>query len=191
LPGTSWSGLQRKDGLPRIVIRDRRTGEEHDRLRRGGLFARAAGFGEYDTDVIRFSYSSMTTPSQLFDYNMRTRERVLLKTQEVPSGHNPDDYVTRRVMAPAHDGELVPISLMLPRYADRRFGALPALRLRRLWDNHPGESFNTNCIVARRSRLRLCHRPYPRRQGQGLFAWYEDGKMKKKDEHLPRLHRRG
>lgn len=47
----------------------------------------------------------MTTPSQLFDYNMVTRDRTLLKTQEVPSGHNPDDYITRRIMAPAHDGE--------------------------------------------------------------------------------------
>src|SRR5690606_27548111 len=93
--------LERKDGLPRIVIRDRATGEEH-----AIAFAEEAyslglsGTYEYDTDTIRFSYSSMTTPSQLFDYNMRSRERVLLKTQEVPSGHNPDDYVTRRLMAP-------------------------------------------------------------------------------------------
>ena len=64
---------------------------------------------------MRFSYSSMTTPAQVFDYNMRTRERVLLKTQEVPSGHDPDHYVTRRLMAPSHDGELVPISLIYHR----------------------------------------------------------------------------
>ncbi len=101
--------LERRDGLPRIMIRDRRTGEEH-----AIAFAEEAyslglqGAAEYDTDVIRFSYSSMTTPSQLYDYNMATRERVLLKTQEVPSGHNPEDYVTRRVFATAHDGELVP-----------------------------------------------------------------------------------
>ena len=47
-----------------------------------------SGSYEYDTDIMRFSYSSMTTPAQLFDYNMRTRERTLLKTQEVPSGHD-------------------------------------------------------------------------------------------------------
>ncbi len=67
---------------------------------------------EYDTDIIRFSYSSMTTPSQLFDYDMQTRKRTLLKTQEVPSGHDPDAYVTRRVFAPAHDGEQVPVTLL-------------------------------------------------------------------------------
>jgi oligopeptidase B len=105
--------LEREDGLPRIVIRDRKSGEEHEIA-----FAEEAyslgfqGAGEYDTEVVRFTYSSMTTPSQTYDYNMRTRERTLLKTQEVPSGHDSEDYVTRRVMAESHDGELVPVSLV-------------------------------------------------------------------------------
>lgn len=93
--------IERDNSLPRIVIHDRKTGEEHaiafdEEAYSLGLH----GSAEYDTDVIRFSYSSMTTPEQLFDYNMRTRERTLLKTQEVPSGHNPQDYVTRRILAP-------------------------------------------------------------------------------------------
>jgi oligopeptidase B len=54
----------------------------------------------------------MTTPSQVFDYDMATRERRLRKTQEVPSGHRAADYITRRVFAPAEDGELVPVSLL-------------------------------------------------------------------------------
>ncbi|MCA1968593.1 MAG: S9 family peptidase, partial [Rhizobium sp.] len=92
--------LQRRNGLPEIMIRDRATGEEHSIAFAEEAYALGLqGAAEYDTDVIRFSYSSMTTPTQLFDYNMATRERVLLKTQEVPSGHNPDDYVTRRVFA--------------------------------------------------------------------------------------------
>src|SRR5690606_17185411 len=94
--------LERKDGLPRIVIHDRATGEEHLISFEEEAFSLGLGGSyEYDTDTIRFSYSSMTTPSQLFDYNMRSRQRVLLKTQEVPSGHNPEHYVTRRLMAPA------------------------------------------------------------------------------------------
>lgn len=105
--------LEREDGLPRIIIHDRKTGEEHaiafdEEAYSLGLI----GASEYDTDTIRFSYSSMATPSQTYDYNMLTRQRTLLKTQEVPSGHNADDYVTRRVMAPSHDGELVPVSLV-------------------------------------------------------------------------------
>ncbi|MGI9400220.1 MAG: S9 family peptidase, partial [Rhizobiaceae bacterium] len=90
--------LERSNGLPRIVIRRNSDGEEHaisfdEEAYSLGL----AGAMEFDTDVIRFTYSSMTTPQMTFDYNMETRERTLLKTQEVPSGHDPDNYITRRV----------------------------------------------------------------------------------------------
>ena len=54
----------------------------------------------------------MTTPAETYDYDMSTRTRTLRKRQEIPSGHNPADYVTRRVFAPAPDGETVPVSLM-------------------------------------------------------------------------------
>ncbi|TIS31474.1 MAG: S9 family peptidase, partial [Mesorhizobium sp.] len=105
--------LERKEGLPRIVVRDRANGEEHLIAFDEEAFSLGlSGSYEYDTEVMRFTYSSMTTPAQVFDYNMRSRERVLLKTQEVPSGHDPEHYVTRRLMAPAADGELVPISLI-------------------------------------------------------------------------------
>ncbi len=49
----------------------------------------------------RFTYSSMTTPAETYDYDKDTRTRTLRKRQEIPSGHNPTDYVTRRVFAPA------------------------------------------------------------------------------------------
>ena len=84
--------LERKDGLPRIVVRDRATGDEHVIAFDEEAFSLGlSGSYEYDTDMMRFTYSSMTTPAQVFDYDMRTRERTLLKTQEVPSGHDPDE----------------------------------------------------------------------------------------------------
>src|SRR5205814_2024576 len=67
---------------------------------------------EVDTNTLRFSCSSMTPPAQVFDDDMEARTRTLRKTQEVPSGHSPVDYVTRRLLAPAADGESVPISLL-------------------------------------------------------------------------------
>src|SRR5258708_4653539 len=54
----------------------------------------------------------MTTRAQVYDYDMETGTRVLRKKQEVPGGHNPADYVTRRLYAPAPDGETVPVSLL-------------------------------------------------------------------------------
>jgi oligopeptidase B len=105
--------LERENGLPRIVVTATATGEEHaiafdEEAYSLGL---SAGY-EYDTTAIRFTYSSMTTPNQVYDYDMATRERTLRKTQEVPSGHDPERYVTRRVLAPAADGETIPVSLL-------------------------------------------------------------------------------
>ena len=67
---------------------------------------------EFETTNLRFSYSSMTTPSEVYDYDMATRTRVLRKRQEIPSGHDPADYVTTRIMATAHDGAKVPVSIL-------------------------------------------------------------------------------
>lgn len=172
--------LERKDGLPRIIIRDRSTGEEH-----AIAFAEEAyslglsGAAEYDTDVIRFSYSSMTTPSQLYDYNMVTRERTLLKTQEVPSGHNPEDYVTRRVFAPAWDGETVPVTLLYRKDTPLNGSAPCLLYGYGAYGITIPAGFNTNCLsLADRGFVyAVAHIRGGKDKG---FAWYEDGKMDKK-----------
>ena len=105
--------LEREDGLPRIVIREHTSGDEHPIAFQEEAYAlgMAAGY-EFDTSALRFTYSSLTTPAETYDYDMATRARVLRKRQEVPSGHNPQDYVTRRLYAPSHDGELVPVTLL-------------------------------------------------------------------------------
>lgn len=105
--------LERVGGLPRIVIRELASGHEHaiafpEEAYSLGL----SGSYEFDTNIVRFTYSSPTTPAQVYDYDMATGERFLRKTQEVPSGHEPSDYVTRRVMAPAADDESVPVTLL-------------------------------------------------------------------------------
>ncbi len=108
--------LERHGGLPRAIIRDMKTGDEHaiafdEEAYSLGL---AAGY-EFDTTALRFTYSSMTTPSEQYDYDMATRVRALLKRQDVPSGHDPANYVTQRVMAKAPDGEDVPVSILYHR----------------------------------------------------------------------------
>ena len=105
--------LEREDSLPRIIIRELATGAEHAIAFDEEAYSLGMYSGdEFDTDTVRFSYSSMTSPSETTDYNMQTRARELRKRQEVPSGHTPADYVTRRLYAPAPDGELVPVSLL-------------------------------------------------------------------------------
>jgi oligopeptidase B len=172
--------LERRDGLPRIVVRDRLTGMEHAISFDEEAYSLGLGGSyEYDTDTIRLSYSSMTTPSQLFDYDMATRERTLLKTQEVPSGHDAANYVTRRIVTKAHDGEKVPVSLLYHKdtpldgsapcllYGYGSYGiAIPA-------------SFNTNCLslVDRGFIYAIAHIRGGKDRG---YSWYDDGKMQKK-----------
>ncbi|AWM86450.1 S9 family peptidase [Microvirga sp. 17 mud 1-3] len=105
--------LEREDAKPRIVVRDFATGREETIAFPEETYSLGVDPGyEFDTDTIRFRYSSLTTPGEVLDYDLRTGERTLRKRQEVPSGHNPDDYVTRRIFATAADGAQVPISLV-------------------------------------------------------------------------------
>lgn len=172
--------LERKDGLPRIVIRDRLSGEEHSISFDEEAFSLGlSGSYEYDTEMMRFSYSSMTTPAQLFDYNMRTRERTLLKTQEVPSGHDPDLYVTRRLMAPAADGELVPVSLLYRKDTPLDGSAPCLLYGYGSYGITIPASFNTNCLslVDRGFVYAIAHVRGGKDKGYG---WYDDGKRANK-----------
>ena len=105
--------LEREDGLPRIVARDLRTGKEEIVGFEEEAYALGMSTGyEFDTTVFRLTYSSPTTPSQVFDVDLETGARTLLKTQEVPSGHDPADYETKRLFATAGDGEQVPVTLL-------------------------------------------------------------------------------
>jgi len=106
---------ERSNALPRIVIRHR-GGEEHAIAIEEDAYNLEFGGGyEYDTTNLRYIYESPTTPLQWFDYDMATRTRVLRKTQEIPSGHNPADYVAGRFFATAEDGKRVPITVLMKR----------------------------------------------------------------------------
>ncbi len=67
---------------------------------------------EFDTSVIRFDYSSPTTPEQTFEFNLEKGTRTFLKEQTIPSGHNRKHYITKRIHAVSHDGEQVPVTLL-------------------------------------------------------------------------------
>jgi oligopeptidase B len=105
--------LEREDGLPRIVVRRLSMREQHTIEFPEEAYSLGINDGfEFQTDVLRFVYSSMTTPSEVWDYNLDHRGRTLRKRQEIPSGHDPAAYVTRRLFAPGFDGETIPISLL-------------------------------------------------------------------------------
>ena len=105
--------MTRENSLPRIFIRDLESGAEHAIAFSEEAYALGLEPGlEFDTTTLRFVYSSMTTPEETWDYDMETRVRVLRKRQEIPSGHDPAHYVTRRLAATAPDGETIPVTLL-------------------------------------------------------------------------------
>ena len=105
--------LEREDSLPRIVVRHLASEKEHVIAFAEEAYSLGVDSGyEFATNLLRFNYSSMTTPTEVWDYDLASRERTLRKRQEVPSGHDSADYVTRRLFAPTADGETVPLSLL-------------------------------------------------------------------------------
>jgi oligopeptidase B len=172
--------LERANALPAIVIRDLTTGEEH-----AIAFDEAAysldtmGSYEFDTTNLRLSYSSMTTPSEVYDYDMTTRARTLRKRQEIPSGHNPADYVTTRIMATSHDGAEVPISLLHRRDLQRDGRAPLLLYGYGSYGVSIPASFNANrlSLVDRGFVYAIAHIRGGTDKGWG---WYLDGKREKK-----------
>ena len=172
--------LERRDGLPRIVIRERASGAEHAIAFEEEAYSLGlVGSLEYDTDIVRFSYSSMTTPAQVFDYDMRSRQRTLRKTQEVPSGHDAAHYVTRRLMAPAPDGELVPVSILHHRDTVLDGSAPCLLYGYGAYGITIPASFNTSCLslVDRGFVYAIAHVRGGKDKG---FGWYEEGKKDRK-----------
>jgi oligopeptidase B len=172
--------LERANALPAIIIRDLKTSEEH-----AIAFDEAAysldthGGYEFDTTNLRFSYSSMTTPSEVYDYDMASRTRILRKRQEIPSGHNPADYVTTRIMAKSHDGAEVPVSI-LHRKDLKRDGNAPLLLYGYgSYGMAMPASFAANrlSLVDRGFVYAIAH---VRGGSDKGWNWYLDGKRKKK-----------
>ncbi len=172
--------LEREDGLPRIVVRRFSDGEEHtiayDEEAYG--LSMSAGY-EFDTTTLRFTYSSPKTPAQVFDYDMETRTRTLRKTQEVPSGHDPSAYVTRRIFAPASDGEMVPVTI-LHRADAARDGSAPLLLYG--YGSYgmampAGFSTNILSLVDRGFVFAIAHIRGGKEKG---YRWYKDGRRDRK-----------
>ena len=64
-----------------------------------------------DTDKIYLGYSSPKTQSRIYSYNLKSKEKKLIKEQEIPSGHNPEDYIVERINCKSHDGRMVPLTI--------------------------------------------------------------------------------
>lgn len=168
---------ERYEGLNRLRIIPNE-GEEH--YLDFGEEAYTANIGnnpEFDSEWLRFGYSSLTTPNSVLEYHLGTREKKILKEQEVVGGYNKEAYHTERIWATADDGQKVPISLVYRKDLFKKDGSNPLLVY--------GYGSYGATIDARFSsvRLSLLDRGFVYaiahiRGGQYLGrAWYENGKL--------------
>ena len=102
------------NALPKIFVKNIKTNlEEEIKFTDEKIIDPSISFyqKDRDTDFIYLSYSSPKTQSRTYLYNLKSKERKLVKEQEIPSGHNPDDYIVERLECNSHDGRKVPITL--------------------------------------------------------------------------------
>jgi oligopeptidase B len=171
---------ERKDGLVKLRVRSLKDNSEH--YLDFGEPTYSANFGanpEYNSTILRYGYTSLTTPSSTYDYDMVSKVKTLKKQMEVLGGYNPTDYVTERLYATASDGTKVPISLVYKK-GFKKDGHAPLLL-------YGYGSYGANMDASFSStRLSLLSRGFVFaiahiRGGQEMGRqWYLDGKLMKK-----------
>jgi oligopeptidase B len=168
---------ERDNGLQKMRVTDLRKAQTHYIDFPEPVYS---AFGtenaEFNTPVLRFSYVSFITPASVFDYNMETRKRVLLKQTEVLGGYNPAAYQSERIYATASDGVRIPVSLVYKKDL-KRDGKRPMLL-----QGYGAYGISSN-IGFSSNRLSLLDRgviyaiAHIRGGGEMGKEWHEQGKM--------------
>jgi len=166
---------ERRNGLTEIRVRPWNGSAEHNLdFGEPAYIAYIGTNAEMDTPVLRFGYQSLTTPTSTYDYDMRTRQKTMLKRDEILGGFDPANYVTERLYTTARDGVRVPVSLVY-----RKGIARPAPLLLYGYGSY-GSSTDPTFSA---DRLSLLDRGFVYaiahiRGGQEMGrAWYDDGKL--------------
>ncbi|MDQ3190567.1 MAG: S9 family peptidase [Bacteroidota bacterium] len=134
---------------------------------------------DFNTNILRYNYTSLTTPNSTYDYNMNTGDTTLLKRQTVVGGHDPNNYVTERFFATAKDGTIIPMSILYKKGIKRDGNNPTLIYAYGSYGNSTDPYFNSNMLslVNRGFVYAIAHI----RGGQEMGRqWYEDGKMFKK-----------
>ena len=166
-----------KEGLMKVRIINQADKKEHYlEFDEPAYLASVGNNPDFNTNILRFNYTSMITPNSVYDYNMDTKEKELKKQQEVVGGYNKEDYVTERRFAIAKDGKRVPVSIVYKKGFNKD-GSHPLLLY--AYGSYGATSYATFSS----SRLSLLDRGFVYalahiRGGQEMGReWYDDGKM--------------
>lgn len=168
---------ERKDGLMKLRIIPWDGSKEHYiEFNDPAYLVYTSVNRDYDTKILRYGYTSMTTPSSVYDYNMDTREQKLLKQQEVVGGYDVSQYESKRFMATARDGKHVPISLVYRKDLKHQEGNPLLLYAYGSYGYSIDPSFSSTrlTLLDRGFVFAIAHIRGSQTLGR---EWYEDGKM--------------
>jgi oligopeptidase B len=170
----------RRNGLEQLLVTNFSNGKSHAvEFPEPAYTVGGSANPEYDTNVFRYQYQSLVTPSSVFDYDTRTQKSTLLKEQEIPSGYDKSKYTSERIFATAADGKKIPISLVYKK-GTKRDAKSPMLLY--AYGSY-GIPQNANFSATRLSLLErgvVFAMAHIRGGGDMGEEWHDDGKMMNK-----------
>ncbi len=169
--------LERTEGSENIIILNLNNKNQHKISFDEEAYNLSLDHGyEYETDTFRYSYSSPTTPKSVFDYDCKSKKQELKKTQEVPSGHNKDDYICKKIFATAHDNEKIPITILYKKGVKLDSNNYLLLYGYGSYGISIPSNFSTNrlSLVDRGIVYAIAHIRGGKEKG---YEWYENGKL--------------
>ncbi len=173
---------ERKDGLPKLRVIQWKDNSEHNiEFNDPTYMVYTFNNPEFNTNLLRFQYSSLTTPTSVYDYNLSTKDRILMKQDEVLGGKfDSQNYVSERIFAPSRDGKTsIPISIVYKKGFVKNSNSPLLLEGYGSYGSNSDPYFSSSMLslLDRGFVYAIAHV----RGGQEMGRdWYEDGKLLKK-----------
>jgi len=173
---------EKSDAIPKLFVRNLKTNKEEEiKISDEPIGSPGSSLLQRDrnTSKIWLSWESMATPGKVYEYDILTKEKKLVKEVEIPSGHNPDNYVVERIKAKSHDGRMIPISLVRLKNAKQNSKSKVLLYAYGAYKQSISPSFSASrfCLVDRGITFAIAH---IRGGGDLGDIWHEEGKKKLK-----------
>ena len=173
---------EKSDAIPKLYVRNINTNNEEEiKISDEPIGVPGASLMQKDTNTskIRISWESMATPGKIFEYDIKTKEKKLVKEVEIPSGHDPSKYVVERIKAKSHDGRMIPISLVRLKSSKQDGMSKVLLYAYGAYKHSVSPSFSASrfCLVDRGIIFAIAH---IRGGGDLGDNWHEEGKKKLK-----------
>ncbi len=173
---------EKSDAIPKLFVRNIKTNKEEEiKISDEPIGVPGVSLMQKDTNttMIRVGWESMATPGRVYEYDIVSKEKKLVKETEIPSGHDPSKYVVERIKARSHDGRMVPISLIRLKDSKQDGKSKVLLYAYGAYKHSISPSFSASrfCLIDRGITFAIAH---IRGGGDMGDIWHTEGKKKLK-----------